>query len=83
MAVSDAEQAELRAEVERLRAEIDECWVPLYHGTKSERDSAEAKLAQAWDEGFEAASNWIGSNPPPSGVWSDPPRNPYALDGHA
>ena len=48
MAVADAEQAELRAEV-----------------------------AQAWDAGFEAAYDWVGRNPGASGIWSDPPSNPY------
>lgn len=33
--------------------------------------------AGAWDEGFEASSDWIANTPGPSGTSSDPPRNPY------
>lgn len=37
----------LVAEVRRLRQDIDECWVPLYHDTKHERDQAEARAESA------------------------------------
>jgi hypothetical protein len=39
--------------------------------------SLASQLAQAWAEGSEAALEWINHNPPPSGIWSDPPTNPY------
>ena len=37
----------------------------------------EDRLAEAWDAGGEAVAEWVNGNPPPSGIWSDPPRNPY------
>lgn len=37
----------LVAEVRRLRQDIDECWVPLYHDTKHERDQATARAESA------------------------------------
>ena len=37
----------LVAEVRRLRQDIDECWVPLYHDTKHERDQATARAEAA------------------------------------
>ena len=35
------------AEVRRLTEDIDQCWVPLYHDTKHERDQAEARAESA------------------------------------
>jgi hypothetical protein len=40
-------------------------------------ETAKPDLADAWDEGAEAINEWIAANPGPSGIWSDPPRNPY------
>ena len=37
----------LVAEVRRLTEDIDQCWVPLYHDTKHERDQAEARAESA------------------------------------
>jgi len=37
----------LEAEVGRLTEDIDQCWVPLYHDTKHERDQAEARAEAA------------------------------------
>ena len=37
----------LVAEVRRLTEYIDQCWVPLYHDTKHERDQAEARAESA------------------------------------
>jgi len=37
-------------------------------------------IAEAWADGFQAAYEWIEQNPGPSGIWSDPPRNPYEND---
>lgn len=33
--------------------------------------------ADGWAEGFEACYEWTEQNPPPSGIWNDPPFNPY------
>jgi hypothetical protein len=40
----------LEAEVRRLTEDIDQCWVPLYHDTKHERDQAEARAEAAESE---------------------------------
>ena len=37
----------LEAEVGRLTEDIDQCWVPLYHDTKHERDQATARAESA------------------------------------
>lgn len=34
-------------------------------------------LAEVWDEAAEATAEWMATNPGPSGIGSDPPRNPY------
>lgn len=36
------------------------------------------RFAEVWEEGFEAAADWIANNPGPSGNPLDPPRSPYA-----
>lgn len=34
-------------------------------------------LEEAWAQGAEATADWLHNNPPASGIWSDPPSNPY------
>lgn len=36
--------------------------------------------AQTWDEAAEATAEWMATNPGPSGIPADPPRNPYRDD---
>ena len=42
-------------------------------------DYGRASAEAAWNEGFEASSEWMANNPGPSGIPHDPPRNPYEM----
>ena len=47
MALLGEDVPALVAEVRGLTEDIDQCWVPLYHDTKHERDQAEARAESA------------------------------------
>lgn len=81
--------AEVGADVEALRDFIlahDDGPVDYFQGARLAEAIVAAgwvpaeRVAEAWDEAAEATSEWMWSNPGPSGIPSDPPRNPYDGD---
>jgi len=86
LAELDRVNALLRASESMLRAVEDSVSDPRRAIIKADRlagqamieaHAAKAKYPEIWDECAEAYSEWMWNNPGPSGVPSDPPRNPY------
>lgn len=64
----------LVADVRRLRQDIDECWVPLYHDTKHERDQATARAESAEAEVVTLRAK-VSAVEPLADQWADRKRS--------